>query len=239
MDKLKIKHIHLNQCQSTQLELEEYADKFLDKNPSNIVISTSIQNKGVGRQNNQWDQYPKSLAFSFIITPNEISSLTPLEIGVLTVMFFRSFFAKELKLKWPNDILTTDGNKCGGILCKMRTDGLIMTGMGLNTIPIETNLKKLSYKIPAGFIFRKDETLDANIVTKLYNFILENRLNPNETIKFWNQDCIHIDKTVSIENDQQRTIGTFKGIGSIGEAILEKSSGEEELIFAGSLFIAP
>jgi len=60
-----------------------------------------------------------------------------LEIGLITISFLKNKFNKDLFLKWPNDILTSDGKKCGGILCQYIDKSTIVVGLGINLGKLE------------------------------------------------------------------------------------------------------
>ena len=82
----KILHIHLDQCQSTQIELATKLDQ--SKSPKelqNILISTNRQVAGVGRKSNPWFQLEHSLAFSFTLSPNPTPTLTTVEVSLLVI----------------------------------------------------------------------------------------------------------------------------------------------------------
>lgn len=87
-------HHHFHSINSTQIYLKDNLDA-LKKNDGNILISCSHQTDGIGRRGNVWDNYENSIAMSFTFKPNTIASLTPLEIGIITVGFFKRFLTKN------------------------------------------------------------------------------------------------------------------------------------------------
>jgi len=80
-------HQHFNTLDSTQVFKNNNLEK-LKSEQNDILISTTHQTQGIGRSGNTWDNYENSLAMSFTLAPNPIATLTPLEIGVITVRFF-------------------------------------------------------------------------------------------------------------------------------------------------------
>lgn len=212
------RHIHLDSIDSTQRYLKEHLEK------GNLLVSCVEQTEGVGRQGKTWIHQEGSLAFSFTLKACEIPTLTPLEISVLIALFFKKSFDLNLKLKWPNDLLNEQGEKCAGILLQ-NIEGTLIVGVGINLSmnrPIE---KRELY--PPGFL--KLNEAPKQLSRDIYSFILGNRLAPKEIRKLWKAHCIHLDMLVEID----KTEGIFEGIGELGEALLR--SGEIKSIFSGQL----
>lgn len=220
-------HQHFNTIGSTQIYLKENLER-LKLNENDILISCSEQTGGIGRRGNTWDTYPNSLAMSFTLKPTDTISLTPIEIGLITISFFKNKFHKELFLKWPNDILTSRGKKCGGILCQYIDDTTIIVGLGVNLGKLNHNLDNHNY--PHGL-----DNVDPNLELKpldqeqiskeLYLYILENRYTDASKIKTaFNEHCSHMNKDVFIYEDEKDYIGAFRGIGDNGEALVEINS---------------
>ena len=195
-----------------------------------VLISCDEQTSGIGRTNNKWDFYPQSLAMSFLISPNSIPTITPLEIGIIIILFFKEQFNIDIKLKWPNDLMTDDSKKTGGIICHYIDQNKIIVGLGINftlptntysynsaclTLPIQQDLKELSLKI--------------------YQYILSHRI-PKNLPEIFNKYCIHLNQHVSMVLEEQTFLGEFIGITNHGEAIL-KINGENKTFLAGSLLL--
>lgn len=211
---------------STQIYLKENLEQ-LKLIEDDILISCSEQTSGVGRKGNTWDTYPNSLAMSFTLRPNKIPSLTPIEVGLLAISFFKKKFNSELFLKWPNDLLTVDGKKCGGILCQYIDSSTVLVGLGVNLGNLKT-LQNNDYRHGLGSV---DKTLELKpfdqeqISKELYQNFLENRYSDSETLKKdFNKYCYHMNMSVFIYEDEKDVIGIFRGIGNNGEALIEIDS---------------
>ena len=220
-------HQHFDTIPSTQFYLKDNLET-LKLNASDILISCSEQTHGVGRRGNCWDSYPNSLAMSFTLPPNETATLTPLEIGLIIINFFKKNFNKELFLKWPNDILTSDGKKCGGILCQYIDSSTIVAGLGINFGKLDAPKKNNNYKHGIGSV---DQTVDSQVFDQkkishdLYNELINNRFSSLLDLKkAFNKNCFHMNMDVFIHDNGNDYIGTFKGIGDNGEALIEKDS---------------
>lgn len=221
-----MKHLHFEEIDSTQ----DYLISQLSSGDTPHLVSAKVQTKGRGRSSNIWDSYTNALAFSFKIEASNTPTLTSLEMGVLICEYIKN---AGLKLKWPNDIINSDGNKCGGILIQL-IDGHPIVGIGLNWGPSAIND---SYKTPKGSVTELEisESDYKNIPMDIYQYILENRLSDGEIIESWNQLCAHKNKVVSIIDDTEEK-GIFKKIGPFGEAYLD-INGNIKKFYAGSLVI--
>ncbi len=237
-ENLQMYQQHFNTIGSTQIFLKENLERLKSKE-NNILISCSEQTGGIGRKGNSWDTYPNSLAMSFTLKPNMRPTLTPIEVGLMTVKFFFKKFNKELYLKWPNDILTVDGKKCGGILCQYVDEETVIVGLGIN-LGKRIQTKDHSYKHGLGNV---DDSLilseedQERIAKELYSDILKNRYFSNiELIEDFRNYCHHINKDVFIYENEKDYVGKFTGIGENGEALVE-INGKIKMFLSSSLTI--
>lgn len=159
-----------------------------------------------------------------------------LEIGVLLVDFFKEKNIDDLYLKWPNDLLNGKGEKCGGILCQLIDEQLIV-GIGLNFQ--NEKEQRGDYKFPIGYIdhaFSHDSNFSKNLPAEIYHYILNNRLNKNQVKESWSSKNFFKNKMVTIEDGKRKITGKFIGIGPIGEAVIQdQQSGENHTFVTGSL----
>lgn len=231
-----INHIKLEEVESTQTWLKENVSKYLE---DNLLVSTKIQNNGIGRLGNKWDQLGKSIAFSFSLEPLDTVTLTPLELGVHIVNFFKKVDV-EIKLKWPNDLLVfSEGElkKVGGILCHFQ-DNKLLVGIGLNlddkALPQNSGFKFEPGSIQTSLLNAGD--FYHQVPKDIYEYILENRIPEEKLTELWNLNCAHINQKVKIADDSNSSEGLFVGIGSNGEAILN-TNGKTKSLVSGSLWI--
>lgn len=217
-------HQHFNTLPSTQIYLKDNLE-ILKSKQSDILISCSEQTQGLGRRGNTWDTQPNSLAMSFTLKPNKIATLTPLEIGLIAINFFKKKFKTDLYLKWPNDILTKNGKKCGGIICQYIDETTVIIGLGINLGKLDTS-KSYNYRHGLGSV---DESLELKafdqekISSELYFDLLTERFDDNKKLRdAFNENCFHLNMDVFIFENEQDHIGIFRGIGENGEALIEK-----------------
>ena len=103
------------------------------------VAIAGHQTAGRGRGENRWLSAPGSslclsIAHTFRERPENLSALT-LAIGVAAVRALRDTGIDHVMLKWPNDIVASDG-KLGGMLAESHstsgTNASIVVGIGIN-----------------------------------------------------------------------------------------------------------
>ena len=216
------KFIHVDRCDSTQDLLKEQ----LSLNPQDeLTISCEHQTRGRGRGENIWEDTNGTLCFSMTVAPHLKPSFTALELSVLVRNFFLHK-GREVRLKWPNDLLNGDEKKCGGIL--VQTSGsYYLAGIGLN----------LHYPNDQfGGIYETSFELEKKAwAQELSQYIKTHRYSDTESLsRDWLAGCFHLNKTVRIFEGEQETIGTFMGLGPYGEALIENNQGIQH-IFNGSL----
>jgi BirA family transcriptional regulator, biotin operon repressor / biotin---[acetyl-CoA-carboxylase] ligase len=216
-----IKHIHVNECDSTQDLLKEQLKVF--KDTQEILVSCNTQFKGRGRGDHKWEALAGSLCFSVTISPNPIASFTAIELSLLIAKFFEGSI---LHLKWPNDILNKHQKKCCGILVQGH-HGLMIAGIGLN---LHSNHPHYGGIYDSSFEFDKNSWS-----LEMAEFILANRYENELKLKQdWEERCEHMNEFVRITEANQNVDGIFRGLGVHGEAILETTQGERHL-YNGSL----
>lgn len=216
---------HFKSIGSTQVYLKENLEQ-LKLIENDILISCSEQTSGIGRKGNTWDTYPNSLTMSFTLRPNQVPSLTPIEVGLLAISFFKKKFHTDLTLKWPNDLLTINGKKCGGILCQYIDSSTVIVGLGVNL----GKLDSYESNYPHG-LGNVDQTLELKpfdqeqISKELYQNFLESRYSDPEILKKdFIKHCYHMNMSVFIYENEKDFIGIFRGIGNSGEALVEIDS---------------
>jgi BirA family biotin operon repressor/biotin-[acetyl-CoA-carboxylase] ligase len=216
------KFIHVDRCNSTQDLLKEQLTHF---GHADLTVSCEHQTKGRGRGENLWEDSPGTLCFSMTIAPHEIASFSALELSVLICQFFHKK-KRFLKLKWPNDLLDSNGKKCGGILIQNH-QGHFLAGIGINLF-----FEKESF----GGVYQAPFHLDKKSwVQEIGHFIRHYRYQETERLKQdWMSLCAHMNVEVTISEGEKIVRGVFLGLGLHGEAIVQNAHAEES-VFNGTL----
>ena len=98
--------------------------------PDGVVVVAGQQTAGRGRRGRSWESGPgAALLVSAIARP--VPPLVTLAAGVAAAEACEAVAAEPVRLKWPNDLLSVDGRKLGGILCEL-IDGAAVVGLGVN-----------------------------------------------------------------------------------------------------------
>lgn len=218
-------HVHLIECDSTQDVLKEQLR--MTAGTTTVLVSCENQLKGRGRGDHLWSTMEGTLCFSIGLAAHHVPSFTALEISVLIARFFE-LKGKKLGLKWPNDLFSSDGKKCAGILVQNSAD-MMMTGIGLNLF---------SESVQFGGVFDSAFPIDKESWSEeIAFFIIQNRyLKNSDLVSDWNERCLHLHMNVQIEESGERKSGIFMGLGENGEALLQTENGIEHL-YNGSLKI--
>lgn len=216
------KFIHIECCDSTQDLLKEQLSL---PGPDELTVSCEHQKSGHGRGSNLWEDSPGTICLSMTVKPHQRVTFTSLEISLLIQHFF-SLKGKDIKVKWPNDLISADGKKCGGILIQ-NYGPHFMAGIGVNLFKTNSHY---------GGIYETSFPIEKkNWARELSSYIRNNRYNSTEKlITDWINCCSHLNQEVRISEGEQQTAGVFIGLGPYGEAVLENSQGTHHL-FNGSL----
>lgn len=105
------------------------------------VVLTEQQTAGRGRRGRAWIAPPGgavclSIGWSFAEMPADLPALA-LVIGVCAQRALSLVGAHDVRLKWPNDLVTSRG-KLGGILLELRAEAggpaFVVVGIGINVV---------------------------------------------------------------------------------------------------------
>lgn len=197
-------HIHLKKCSSTQA----YLLKLNRSRKEDFLVSTQEQFNGIGRREKTWQQFSSTLCFSMTLSPSSPVTLTSLEVGALLAQFFKE---QDIKLKWPNDLINSQHEKCGGIIMQSQSEEVIV-GIGINLYLPTRVLDGQSI----GGVYSKNQNFNFKELSyKIADFIHRNRLI--DIRSKWTHYCHHIGSLVTVDD----TIGIFQGVSDYGEAMIE------------------
>ena len=214
-----MKHIYLDQCQSTQSSFKNF---WQDREPQikHLLVSCKNQLAGYGRRQNSWVSGKNCLAMSCSLDRPKTLTLMPLNIAVGVIQFLEKY-NRQIFLKWPNDLLNSQQEKIGGILCQTLDEHHILAGIGLNLFLTTEEISQIHSDYPVNHLSLKD--IDRKIFAEnLYQHLLDLEEFSAES---WNLKCLHLNKTVIITDSENSFEGKFIGIDEYGAAILETNEG--------------
>ena len=213
-------------------------------NPNrNISLFSVHQINGKGRSGKVWKSSKGDLTCSFLIN----QSISFKDIGKINIIFvnilfnfFRKFKIKyPVKYKWPNDIKIND-RKISGILVETFSNNKniesFIVGVGINLISspkIQSNktlsLKKLNIDVDAlnAFFLLNKEVI--SFFSKFNNLDFLS-LSENLNLNFYEEN-----KELNVKVKDKLINGTFNGINSRGELILNTLNNNKKKISFGEI----
>lgn len=133
-----MKLIKLNAIDSTNEYIKKNRDFLSEKE---LCVITFNQTEGKGQRGNTWVSEPGSnLCISLYFSDLNISFKDQFNLNMLVSLkiidILNSLFLKNLKIKWPNDILA-ENKKISGILIesiKFKKKLFLVVGIGINIV---------------------------------------------------------------------------------------------------------
>jgi BirA family transcriptional regulator, biotin operon repressor / biotin---[acetyl-CoA-carboxylase] ligase len=210
---------------STMEAARAHLDDVQAENPL-LVIATS-QDSGRGRQGRSWISTPGGFYATYCFLSQAATSNLlglPLVVG-LALQQVLSGCGAVLKLKWPNDLLSTDERKLAGILLEVlsrRDKSIVLIGIGINLVadttglPTAVSLKELCGRdyTPADIALALSEKL----------YALWRDFEREGFAKFRNEWLAHacwIGERVEVQREQDALSGTFIGVSPSGSVLLK------------------
>ena len=201
------------------------------------VLIAKSQTAGRGRRGRAWVSKPDaglylSLMRSFTLAPDALQGLS-LVVGMAVRTTLTSLGAKEISLKWPND-LVYHGRKLGGVLLELRQEAdlcHVVMGVGIN-IDLATQ-EALSLDRPTVDLA---EIMGEAVAQKALCAALLNQLSQDidqfiaqgfeSFVVRWNEADYYLGKRVVVEQGEHRLLGVSRGVDSTGALLLLKGETE-------------
>lgn len=223
---------------AAQAAREEQAD--------NLWIVAGEQTAGKGRRGRTWQSLSGNLATSIVINLNDKINAVHLLGFVAAIALARTVStllpgqAKNISLKWPNDVLLGKA-KLAGILLEAipspKAQRTIIVGMGMNVASAPADL---SYD--ASHLNQYDKSI---FVADVFEELTKNWL---EVFALWDYDkgrsailaqwqllSKGIGEPISVRRTNDVVRGTFKAIDDEGRLIILLANGQKEIITAGDV----
>jgi len=124
-------------CGSTNVEARAKAEAAA--HPGGLLVVADQQEAGRGRLGRSWDtEAGTNLMFSLVLVPEVLPQLAP-----VCVLAWAAAMAEVLdcSVKWPNDLITAEGKKLGGILAELSAEAervrFVVLGVGINANQVD------------------------------------------------------------------------------------------------------
>ncbi len=206
-----------NEIDSTNLEAKRRIMKGID---SDLLIVSSLQTAGCGRQNRTWFSPKGGLYFSLVLRPRlglQFAPLSGLLCACAVVEGVQSLGIENVVLKWPNDVLVME-EKIAGILNELVTitpdDNWVILGVGINqNISVSDFPEDISYTATSvEDILGKStspELLLCSVLNSIDRFlgVVESEKSFSTVLKQWREMSGTLGRKVRIDGGTQTIIG--------------------------------
>jgi len=208
-----------------------------------VLVKSGTQQSGIGRSNNYWYAPHGGLWFSCVVLHEKWIPSLALYIGACLHQCLTGLFPsieKEMKIKWPNDVLFGD-RKLAGILVKhvQFTHSIhsyeIGIGINVNNPPdaiLKTNNGVTLSQI-LGFAVDPDYLCERVISVICSN--LSQSENPEVYISYCNSKLYSLGESVVIQFEETIQKGVLFGINSDGSIRLIEETGKARDLSYGTL----
>ena len=208
---------------------------------SGDTLVVEIQTQGRSRRGTKWltsigTNIMLSMAFKFPSLQHLLGF--SLAIGVATVTALEQLGVKDLKLKWPNDVVARDQKLAGILIETVPAQGsseiFAIVGVGLNV----HHSQSIDRLIDRPYICLDDlgyELTRNEVCVSLVNEIRYTASNFKRSglapfIDAWLRHDALLGRVVEIEiSSHRRVMGRVSGVNNLGELILESNSGRTAL----------
>jgi len=201
------------------------------------VVWSREQTGGRGRRGRHWASPIGNLYTSTILRP-ACAAARAAELGFVAALAVADIVpeGREVRLKWPNDVLA-DGGKVAGILPESAIGGHgevehVILGIGVN-IGFAPQLPDMRYPGAAlgGSVEGALEKLTASLAARLAQW----RLEGFETVRAaWLAKAGPIGLEVDVKLGEELVSGRFAGVDREGALLLETPAGPRKIV-AGEL----
>lgn len=201
----------------------------IQKNEDFDWLIADCQSDGRGRSSNIWDSPVGGLYATRVIKDNNLNYSHISQISILSSVIVASTINKfidgrNIKLKWPNDILIGGDKLCGILIQTLNHDNnfYIIIGFGIN-------VKKPSVKTQGKYAYLSDKNKEV-IIDKLFDELIRNfnkiinkwdyGNNFEEFRNYWMKLSSDIGKQVTVVDQKTNKSGIFEYIDESGNLIL-------------------
>ncbi|MDY5969236.1 MAG: biotin--[acetyl-CoA-carboxylase] ligase [Bacteroidales bacterium] len=214
------------------------------------VVAAGSQTAGVGQRGSQWESQPYSnLAFSLVLKPVFLAVAEQYELTKAISVGIADWvketlgengeeerqpdMAKEVAIKWPNDIYIGDRKLCGVLVSNHVSDGVLcssIAGVGLNVnqttfsdwIPNPVSLSMLT-----GKTYHLNAAL-ASLVSSICNRYEQLRSGMRHAVDGdYLHDLLRRDREADYYYRGKSLRATLRGVNRFGHLVLTLPNGEE------------
>ncbi len=218
------------------------------------VALAEHQTAGRGRMGKPWYSPPSSgLCMSMAYTfphPRADLSAVALAAGVGIAAALAESGVRDIRLKWPNDLILRDG-KLGGILTEVRqrqADGItVVIGVGMNIdLGDARDVELIAPKVGAvsdlasfGIEIASRSVLSASLIEHLFDALAEFETRGFRPFvgPFERLDWLR-GRAVRIEDGGRTVVGTAAGVAADGSLLVQTADGRQRVASGTVQFVA-
>ena len=242
------KIIHFDEIASSNEEAKRLAREGAD---DGTVVVAEAQDAGKGRLSRGWySPHSKGIWFSVILRPTFLPQEAPKCTLMSAVAIVRAakHFNLDVGIKWPNDILSSDGKKLVGILTEMSAEmeriNYVVIGTGINVnmsredFPDDVKDIATSLSMIAGHTLSRVE-LFAEILAAmddLYQDVEKNGFR--NVLDEWRRYSVTLGQEVNVIGVRETFAGVAVDIDEDGALLIDTSEGRRRVL-AGDVSIRP
>jgi BirA family transcriptional regulator, biotin operon repressor / biotin---[acetyl-CoA-carboxylase] ligase len=211
--------------------------------PGVTLILTKHQTAGRGRGENRWWSGPGALTFSLLLSGEHLPlssgdwPKTSLVAGLAIGEAIEEFVPGErARLKWPNDVYLCGRKVCGILVEATSGDhGMVAIGIGVNVnnsfdkAPDRLDQKAIALRDVAQHEVARVELLVA-ILWRFESRLRDLGSGDDQWQQHWRQRCLLTGRTVELDAQGGRLVGTCHGIDEGGALVIETNSGLERCL---------
>ncbi len=221
------------------------AELAADDCPPGTVVLAREQTAGRGRRGRAWcSEADRGVWLSLVLRGSDVDARLPLVVGVACAVAVEDHGARDVEIKWPNDLMV-EGRKLGGVLCESRAGGLIV-GIGVNLqrpahVPDGSwdhdvvALEELAYASRG----ETDFSLDPIDVTRS---IVKRVLSVTGAPTPWSDSYPELQHRDALRDralvSETVGVGVGRGIDHSGALVLEREDGSRVRVVSGSVRLA-
>ena len=226
--------------------------------PAWTGLLASAQMQGRGQMRRNWSSPRGNMYLSLLLPENPLFQHegSAIVVGYMVAKALRSL-GHDVYLKWPNDIVTADLRKVGGILLEER-DGVVMAGIGINLAcaPEPAELRN-EHCLPADVLSASGSIEKKNVESFLHQspFLLCKELVNSLIVEYiyalstMDFDAVMLEantllalkdsRVQIVEEATHFTTGVCQGLAPSGALLVQGDDGLSHTITSGSVLPEP
>ncbi len=217
--------LHLRRASSTNDRARELARAGA---PHGALVTAAEQSAGRGRQGRTWSAPPgRALLLSLVL--RDPPRLLPLAAGLAVA----EEVGPDARIKWPNDVLLSDGRKVAGILVEGRPqEGWAVLGIGLN-VAVRADELPPELRQTAGTLGRPPAELEPTLRRLIVALEQWLAASPGVVIDAYRGRDSLLGREIAWSGGE----GTAAGIDGEGRLVVSGADGRRKTLEAGEVHL--